>query len=239
MFDPNAAKLSKSMKRTKAVKAPKVTSTSQLTKPKPKPKVQAPPPATLVPPQTPPTAAFGHVVSGHGTFVESNLNPLPGKRVKDPKFDIPANVTLVFYAPQGAYLDNQVGNRIEAENPPTQAELILERLGTKTLRDLPGPYPYSFGSNRQDPEKRAVDYTVRPPGNLSVGPSAYTVTQSTALHELLSLLPVPAVGGTTVHYACCGSGTGASEIWKGSLPWAGWYVRLRTATDPAHGMNPP
>ena len=159
------------------------------------------------------------VISGHGRFNQEKLDTVGRKRL--PVFPVPKGVTLTFYAPPGAALDNELANRIE-QGEAVNADDVEMRLtdGTK-IESVPEPYPYVFSATTSSP----IDFTVNPPDGLTMKGDPYTVAESSALRTIVSSLQKD--GFTDIHYACCGTGYSDSQAFRGLFPHSGWYVRLK------------
>ncbi|WP_033438972.1 putative adhesin [Saccharothrix sp. NRRL B-16314] len=161
---------------------------------------------------------YGAVISGHGRFSESHL--ATQRRKKFGTFTVPANMTVRMYAPNGAYLDNAVANRIETGSIPRADELELKQTDSAVVKPMPAGYPWSFTQGQE-----VVDYTVRPPDGLAIQGSPITVETPTPLRVLVE--KAAADGHTQVHYACCSSGYSDNPQFAALFTHQGYYVRLK------------
>jgi hypothetical protein len=82
------------------------------------------------------------VISGHGEFNENYLE-IRG-REKLPTFQVPADITIVTYAPPGASLENDIAMLVEEMNPPGVGEVELVQKDTNRSRPMLAGYPYRF-----------------------------------------------------------------------------------------------
>jgi len=158
------------------------------------------------------------VISGHGQFNEEKLDTVGRKRLAI--FSVPKGMTLTFYAPAGAALDNELANRIELGEAVDETDVELIINGGTTTRSVPTPYPYVFSAATASP----IDFTVGPPTFPMKG-DPYTVAESRALRPIVSSLQQD--GFTDIHYACCGTGYSDSLGFRDLFPARGWYVRLK------------
>jgi Putative adhesin Stv domain len=159
------------------------------------------------------------VISGHGEF---NVNYLEDgeRRTKKPTFVVPKNVTIWAYAPPGAALENDVANLIEEGRYPASDALEMKMKDTAKVVPLLSGYPRTFTAGQE-----MINYTVAPPGDLTIKGRPVTVTAKESLKSLVDRLvgTVP----VTIHYACCSSSYTLNETYRGLLPHYGWYVRLK------------
>ncbi|MBB5802821.1 hypothetical protein F4560_002589 [Saccharothrix ecbatanensis] len=163
---------------------------------------------------------YGAVVSGHGRFSEGHL--ATERRTKRGTFTVPQNMTVRMYAPNGAYLDNAVANRIETGQVPRADELELKQTDSAKVEPMPAGYPWTFTAGQE-----VVDYTVRPPDGLSIQGSPITVDAPTPLRVLVER--AAADGHTQVHYACCSSGYSDNPQFAAMFTHRGYYVRFKEA----------
>lgn len=166
---------------------------------------------------------YGAVVSGHGAINKTMLlkhTPVEGTRRRGggTTFALPQGVHLVFYAPDGVLLEQQVANAVERGARPAIDDVILEVNGGSTTKPVPKPYPIVL-----EPGQQAENYTVSPPIGLTVRGAAVTVDEPTLLSELVSR--IAASGGGVVHFACC------LRQPPGKAEYSGYYLRFRTPTD--------
>lgn len=159
------------------------------------------------------------VISGHGEF---NVNYLEGGggRTKDPTFTVPEDVTIWVYAPPGAALENDVANKIEQGKYPATGALEMRMKDTAKVVPLPSDYPRAFTAGEE-----MINYTVGPPGDLTIKGAPVTVEAKESLKDIVARLvgTVP----LTIHFACCSSSYTLNEAYRKLLPNYGWYVRLK------------
>jgi hypothetical protein len=161
------------------------------------------------------------VLSGHGQF---NLNRLPTKN--DLYFVVPEDVTIIFYAPPGAALENDVANAIEVGNFPSADKLELKHGDTTKTVGLPGAFPYTFGKGA-----KVLNFTLDPPGNLKVqAPDAKSGIQQVVLKKgerktLAELVAEQKGSKVVIHWAACG----AAHVLGMDLvfPYRGYYCRFK------------
>jgi hypothetical protein len=162
------------------------------------------------------------VISGHGEFNENYLDV--ERRKKKASFEVPAGVTITFYAPYGAKLENCLANEIEKGTPISSADVEMRANDAPTVTAVPTPYPYVYGGN-STLGKNVIDYTVKEPGHLKVEAGAHTVTKPTPLRTIVEDLV--GQGFTDLHFACCGGGFSDSKEFKDLFPHSGYYVGLK------------
>jgi hypothetical protein len=164
------------------------------------------------------------VLSGHGDFSAMYLET-EGRR-KLATFPVPAGINITFYAPDGAALDNDVANLIEAGRYPVNADLELRQNDGSKIQPLSAEYPRTFV-----PNEGVLNYTLAPPARLAVvrGLNVFTVDEKTSLYDLVAAAVLVGLrrGGTThIHWAACGSFR-AEQRWADLFPYRGWYCRLK------------
>ena len=168
-----------------------------------------------------PRNAYGVVISGHGRFNEEYLDDHPTeRRKKSGTFAVPTGMTVVMYAPPGAYLDNAVANLIETGNPPAIGLLELKQVDSSRVQSMPSAYPWSYTAGQP-----VINYTVRPPEGLTIKGTPITVETPTSLRVLVD--NVKTSGQVTVHYACCSSGYSDKRDFADLFPYKGYYARLK------------
>ena len=155
------------------------------------------------------------VISGHGEFNETYLATTGRK--KKATFEVPVGVTITFYAPYGAKLENSLANEIEKANAIGSADVVLGLIDGSTVKAVPTPYPYVYGENSD-----VIDYTVKDPGELKVVAGAHTVKTPTPLRTIVAGLA--AQGFDDLHFACCGGGFSDSQDFRDLFPYRGYYV---------------
>lgn len=162
------------------------------------------------------------VISGHGAF--SVLQLQTEKRKKLATFELPPRVSITFYAPDGAALENGVANRIEVGDYPAADELEMKMKDANKKAPLPGGYPRTFG-----PGEEVINYTLSAPSGLNVigGPNVVTVEEPTSLYELVgaAVLAIMKGGTAHLHWAACGSFY--ADAFDELFEWKGWYCRLK------------
>ena len=79
------------------------------------------------------------VISGHGRFNENYLET--SGRTKVAHFVVPQGVTITFYAPDGAALDNPVANLIEGGQTVSANQVELKMSDSNKRKPVPTPYP--------------------------------------------------------------------------------------------------
>ena len=160
------------------------------------------------------------VISGHGTFVEHNLEAI--KRQKQVHFEVPAGMTITMYAPDGCALDETVAHVVENEEKfaADDLEILHVDAGKRNTKPVPTPYPYVFEAG-----SKVVNYTVKPPGNLDVqGNISKTVQNNISLWNLIQKLAQE--GYNDIHYACCGTGY-SRDKYRDYFPYQSYYIRLK------------
>ncbi len=157
------------------------------------------------------------VISGHGEFNKNFLEAVGRKKL--PTFLVPKGVTIRVYAPPGAGLENDVANLIEQGRYPVRAQLVLEHKDTYRTTPLPADYPKEFR-----PGDQMINYTVGPPGELTIEGAPVTVEKKTSLKSIID--PLSSATDRVVHFACCSSSYAVEEEYRLLLPNYGWYVRL-------------
>lgn len=164
---------------------------------------------------------YGVVISGHGRFNEKHLAPHPTQRRKlAGTFTVPVGMTVIMYAPPGAYLDNAVANLVETGTPPALNALLLKQTDAQGTLPMPAGYPWTYTAGQE-----VIDYTVQPPEGLTLKGSPITVDKPTPLRELVA--KEGSKGHTTIHYACCSSGYSDATSFRDLFPYKGYYVRLK------------
>lgn len=164
------------------------------------------------------------VLSGHGQY-EPALLKRAGTKRNSPvitHFEVPVGVSITFYAPHGAALDNPVANLIEQGQPPAADELELVNENSKKM-SMPAGYPCRCGAGSVVP-----DYCLQPPGMLKVveADGVVTVKVKTLLSaKALELLK--ANGAVDLHWAACGAAHITDVALQEFFPWRGWYVRKK------------
>jgi len=174
--------------------------------------------ASTAPIAAPIAAPRRKVISGHGQFNEAKL--ATSGRTKLALFPVPEGMTLTFYAPPGAALDNELANHIEQGNSVEAKDVEMRAIDGPKITNVPTPYPYVFSAATASP----IDFTVGPPTFPMKG-DPYTVTESSALRTIVSSLKEDGV--TDIHYACCGTGYSDSPGFRDLFLHRGWYVRLK------------
>ncbi|MER6300783.1 putative adhesin [Kitasatospora sp. NPDC001539] len=150
------------------------------------------------------------VISGHGRFGDNQRLPKnpdnPRSRALKATFTVPAGVELVVYAPPGAWLENEVANRVESGNPPTTDE--LELVGDNNKRKpMPPDYPKTFRAGEE-----VINYKLMPLDARHLAEGAVSVDAGTLRDKVQELLEAREDQGEdapplTIHYACCGVGS--------------------------------
>jgi hypothetical protein len=171
------------------------------------------------------------VLSGHGRFGDNQLLPAnPGSRrsrAVKATFTLPAGVELVIYAPPGAWLENEVANRIESGDPPGQDELAMVNPYNRQ-EPMPPAYPRTFRAGEE-----VINYKLTPlaeqhlaPGAVSVGPG----TLQEKVHELAEAhqRQGPTDQPLTIHYACCGVGSSNRPEIDRIFEYRNYTVMMRT-----------
>lgn len=158
------------------------------------------------------------VISGHGEYNEKYLETIGRKKI--PVFLMPSGMKITFYAPHGAALENDVANAIEEGNYPNKDEVeYLPKSGGRA-KAVPEPYPKVCKSGEE-----VINYTVAPPGKLTLKGKPYTVADKTSLKDVVADLE--SQGYTDLHYACCGSAYTDNNSLKDKFPGYGYYVRMK------------
>ena len=164
------------------------------------------------------------IVSGHGSMELAHLPFLGptssrgrGTGPRKTTFTVPDGMTITFYAPRGAALDNAVANRIERGDIPRRDELEMKFSDGSKVVPLPDDfgYPDVYTSGADAP-----NYTVGPPRGLKLEGKPATVKTPTLLETLMTQLKQE--GFKHVQYACC-----SVERGEFRQEWSGWHVRLK------------
>ena len=153
------------------------------------------------------------VLSGHGRFGDNQRLPRnpdnPRSRALKATFTVPEGIELVVYAPPGAWLENEVANRVETGAPPSADD--LEMVGPNNKRKpMPPGYPKTFGAGEE-----VINYKLMPLEARHLAEGATSVEGGTLQAKVKELADAREnqeddAPPLTVHYACCG--VGASSI---------------------------